>query len=126
MCHSTGNFPYWSFPKGHIEENESTIDAAIREFKEETGFDCRLDNSDTFLYLGQIRQRKDKLVSAYALENNTLDPKKCFSNTIEFPVGSGKIIPEVDKYKWCTLLEAFDCINPSQISLLDKLMELKG
>jgi 8-oxo-dGTP pyrophosphatase MutT (NUDIX family) len=27
----------WSFPKGHSEENESELDAAIRETKEETG-----------------------------------------------------------------------------------------
>ena len=27
----------WSFPKGKIEQNESRLDAAIREIKEETG-----------------------------------------------------------------------------------------
>jgi len=27
----------WSFPKGHPEDNESELDAAIRETKEETG-----------------------------------------------------------------------------------------
>jgi len=28
---------YWGFPKGHIEENESELDAARREIFEETG-----------------------------------------------------------------------------------------
>ncbi len=28
---------HWDFPKGHIESNESEIDAALRETKEETG-----------------------------------------------------------------------------------------
>jgi 8-oxo-dGTP pyrophosphatase MutT (NUDIX family) len=30
---------HWSFPKGHIEKNESVIDTALRETKEETGID---------------------------------------------------------------------------------------
>jgi len=29
---------YWGFPKGHLEENEQPLDAAIREVCEETGF----------------------------------------------------------------------------------------
>lgn len=32
----------WSFPKGHVEEGESDIDAARREVKEETGLDTEL------------------------------------------------------------------------------------
>ena len=31
------NGGHWSFPKGHKEEGESDKDAALREFKEETG-----------------------------------------------------------------------------------------
>ena len=29
---------YWGFPKGHLEEGENPIQAAIREVQEETGF----------------------------------------------------------------------------------------
>ena len=32
----------WSFPKGHIEEGETTEAAAIREVREETGIDGRI------------------------------------------------------------------------------------
>lgn len=31
-----------SFPKGHLEDNESLEEAAIRETREETGRDCKL------------------------------------------------------------------------------------
>ena len=31
---------YWGFPKGHAEENETPIQAALRELKEETNLEC--------------------------------------------------------------------------------------
>ena len=38
LCHPTRSkwFGSYSFPKGGIEEDESTLDAALRELKEET------------------------------------------------------------------------------------------
>jgi bis(5'-nucleosidyl)-tetraphosphatase len=35
--HNKGH--YWGFPKGHAEEGETPIEAAIRELKEETNLD---------------------------------------------------------------------------------------
>lgn len=33
----------WNFPSGHVELGETMAEAAIREVKEETGYDVRLD-----------------------------------------------------------------------------------
>ena len=33
---------YWSFPKGHIEEGQSTQQAALREVREEGGIDAEI------------------------------------------------------------------------------------
>ena len=33
---------FWSFPKGHQEANETDIETAIRETKEETGLDVKI------------------------------------------------------------------------------------
>jgi 8-oxo-dGTP pyrophosphatase MutT (NUDIX family) len=40
------NHDDWSFPKGHIEKNESPIEAAKREVLEETGLSVRLISDD--------------------------------------------------------------------------------
>ncbi|MBQ6333951.1 MAG: NUDIX domain-containing protein [Erysipelotrichaceae bacterium] len=35
----------YGFPKGHLEDDETEIEAAIREIKEETGIDINIDTS---------------------------------------------------------------------------------
>ena len=52
MVNQHGNS--WSFPKGHLEQNESLLDAAIREITEETGL-VELEFID---YLGSYQRYK--------------------------------------------------------------------
>jgi len=40
----------WIFPKGHLEERERPIDAAVREVREETGIEIEVDG-----YVGSTR-----------------------------------------------------------------------
>ncbi len=37
------NTGHWSFPKGHVEGNETEIETALREIKEETSLDVLID-----------------------------------------------------------------------------------
>ncbi len=37
------NSGHWSFPKGHVEDNETEVETALREIKEETGIDVIID-----------------------------------------------------------------------------------
>jgi ADP-ribose pyrophosphatase YjhB (NUDIX family) len=42
----------WTFPKGHLEAGETAEEAAVREVKEETGWDCRITRS-----LGEVNYK---------------------------------------------------------------------
>lgn len=39
------NQGHWSYPKGHVEAYESELETALREVKEETNLDVRIDNN---------------------------------------------------------------------------------
>lgn len=95
----------WSIPKGLLEENEEALEAAKREFAEETGFDI----VGEFIDLGELKQPSKKIVHAWALEKNIDTSKiKCNSFSLEWPPKSGKIkdYPEIDKGQWFDIDEA--------------------
>src|SRR5438874_11320930 len=54
----------WSIPKGIYEEGEPPLEAARREFTEETG----LVVDDDFIPLGEFKQPGGKIVSAWLVE----------------------------------------------------------
>lgn len=51
------NSGHWSFPKGHVEGDETEVETAIREIKEETGIDVIIDQ--TFREIVTYSPRKD-------------------------------------------------------------------
>jgi predicted NUDIX family NTP pyrophosphohydrolase len=111
----------WTIPKGEYLKGELPLDAAKREFHEETG----LPVSEPFLYLDSITQKGGKIVTAWAFEGDC-DPAKMISNLceVEWPPRSGRIIeiPEVDRGAWFTIDEAKKHIKETQIPLLDRLL----
>lgn len=110
----------WGVPKGEYNPSEDPLDAAVREFAEETGFNA----APPFLPLGEIRQRNRKLVTAWAFAGDC-DPTQLVSNTcdIEWPPRSGRrmTIPEVDRGHWFSLAEAVEFMRPDQHELLNRL-----
>ena len=112
----------WSVPKGEFTDSENPLDAAIREFEEETGIKLK----GNFIELEQIQQKGGKLVLAWAIEGD-LDPASIRSNTfkMEWPPKSGKWIevPEIDKATWFPLELAKEKINPAQQALLEDLKQ---
>lgn len=114
----------WSIPKGMVEPNETTLDAAIREFHEETG----MYSTGPYKPLGWLKTRGGKILHAWAFFGAWDSVDGIVSNTIqmEFPYRSKKFItiPEVDRAAWWTFEEAIKRLNPSQVPLLIKTKEL--
>lgn len=110
----------WSIPKGKIEPGEDPLEAACREFEEETGFKPR----GPYHPLKPIRQRSGKIVYAWAFEGDC-DPKRIKSSTfeMEWPPRSGQIrkFPEIDRAQFFTIEEAKRKILPAQVPLLEEL-----
>jgi predicted NUDIX family NTP pyrophosphohydrolase len=114
----------WSIPKGEFEPPEDPLEAAQREFKEETGFAV----SGPFAPLVPVKQSGGKVVHAWAVEAPGLDAKAICSNTfsLEWPPRSGQSrdFPEVDRAAWFALPHARNKILKGQLPLLDELQDL--
>ena len=112
----------WSIPKGLVDEGEDLLEAAKREFLEETG--TVVDGE--FLDLGAHKQPGGKTVVAWACEGD-LDPASLKSNTFspEWPQRSGRTaeFPEVDRAAWYSIDEALMKINKGQKPIIAALAE---
>jgi predicted NUDIX family NTP pyrophosphohydrolase len=113
----------WSIPKGQVKDGEDGMEAARREFQEETGGVVAGD----FSKLGEVRQSSGKTVIAWAAEGDC-DPSALHSNTclVEWPPRSGRQleIPEIDRGAWFTIGEARQRILKGQLPFLDRLQRL--
>jgi predicted NUDIX family NTP pyrophosphohydrolase len=113
----------WTIPKGLPNEGEDLVDAARREFEEETG----IRPNGPFHPLGSVKQKAGKQIHAWACEGDA-DPTQIKSNDVrlEWPPRSGRWItfPEIDRCDWFDLKTAKEKINKAQIEFLDELERL--
>lgn len=88
---------HWSFPKGHIEKNETGVMTALREIKEETNLSAIIDENFCQQVVYSPKKNVKKYVTYYAGFN---------------PKGDVKVQKEeVDTYKWLSLDKALDLIT---------------
>jgi predicted NUDIX family NTP pyrophosphohydrolase len=112
----------WGLPKGEYAAGEDPLDAARREFEEETG----LPPSGDFVPLGAFVQSKAKTVQVWAVEGD-FDPSQLRSNlfSMEWPPKSGRMAeyPEADRAGWFGREAAARKILKGQLPILEALFD---
>jgi predicted NUDIX family NTP pyrophosphohydrolase len=106
----------WSIPKGEFEPGEDPLDAARREFTEETSLAVAGD----FVPLKPLKQPGGKIVHAWAVQGDA-DPARVRSNSF---VLKGREYPEIDRAAWFGLADARKKILRGQVGFLDELERL--
>jgi predicted NUDIX family NTP pyrophosphohydrolase len=115
----------WMVPKGLIELDEPPLDAAIREFREETG----IEPPPVTQALSPLRQAGGKTVLCWAAKGD-LDLTAFAPGhfEMEWPPRSEKraSFPEVDRIAYFDEKEALARILPSQAPLISEVVARLG
>jgi predicted NUDIX family NTP pyrophosphohydrolase len=113
----------WTIPKGEPDPEEDLLDAAKREFEEETG----IVPKGPFVPLTSVKQKGGKIVHAWAFEGD-YDGKPIVSNTftMEWPPKSGRQaeFPEIDRAEFFDVSVAKRKVKAAQDSLIDELEQV--
>lgn len=105
----------WSFPKGHMEKDENTLETALRELREESGI-MRIDILDIpiineeyeVIRKGITHLKINKYFVGYVLNKNVDIDKS-----------------EIVNYKWVTYKEAVDTFLSFQNTRAEVLQKVK-
>lgn len=117
----------WSVIKGEHDEGDDPVEAARREWVEETGTQVPYGE---LVPLGEVRQRSGKRVNAWAVHSPRLNPDTFVSNTfkMEWPPNSGRMesFPEIDRAAWMDVETAAVKLVAAQRPLLAALAKAVG
>jgi predicted NUDIX family NTP pyrophosphohydrolase len=110
---------YWAYLKGGVEKDESYADAAIREFKEESGLSLEDCESKMLIPLGTSPQNPKKTVIAFGLHYPNINPDECHSN-----MADNGLNPEIDSYRWMTYDQLKKCTHQMHLIFYEKLLKM--
>lgn len=95
LCHATGTY-HWDIPKGGSHADESPIEAALRETREETGL---VFAPPQLTDLGRLPYRPNKDLHLFATLTPRFDAAQCVCDS-HFRDGWGRERPEMDGFEW--------------------------
>ena len=116
---------FWGIPKGHVESSETILEAALREFNEETGLAA---SQEHLFSLGKVIECNGKHVYAWAFcgDCDTSQPVNSNLFEMEWPVKSGNMgwYPEIDRLEFFDTRLARYKIEFPQVRFIDRLEEI--
>lgn len=131
ITHPTNHqeFGSWSIPKGQPDENESFLDAAVREMLEETTIDLNgmvLNPQIKITTLpNTIYMSGKKTLYSFLVEHRDLDDVEVVCNSMVYrKTGS---FPENDRYRWVHMSHTYmlrQYLHESQIANLELVTEI--
>ena len=114
----------WSIPKGIINDGESALDAALREFGEEIGSPApRVE----YTLLGDFRYVSGKVVTVFVGESDfAVETLNSGTFELEWPRNSGRFhtVPELDDVGWFGLDDARIRLVKGQVPVMSALQDL--
>ena len=94
---------FYGFPKGHVEGNETEVETAIRETKEETNLDVVVDESKRFEISYIVNDNIDKKVVYFLAkltgENNIIAQEEEINEVIWVDIDKAEDILTFDNLK---------------------------
>jgi len=121
LCHVTGQ-DHWDLPKGGAHADESPLQAALRETREETGLDlaagalCELGRFD-------YRPKKDLHLFATLMPRFDVAGLSCESHFSQ--LGTGRRLPEMDGYDWVGFERVGECCTAKMAAVLHGRLSLQ-
>jgi predicted NUDIX family NTP pyrophosphohydrolase len=112
----------WSFPKGLVDEGEPVIDAAWREFGEETGLGLDVDRSAAH-DLGVVSTSAKSIQIFAVIAEPRLNEFAPGMFELEWPPRSGRMqsFAEIDRIAWVGMDEARTLLSAGQRPFVDRL-----
>ncbi len=98
LCHATGS-NRWDIPKGLRDAGETSVAAALRELREETGLELD-ERQIRDLGVHQYLPRKDLQLFLLDPPDPSIDIGPCTCSTFYTARSGNRQIPEVDAYRW--------------------------
>ena len=106
LCHVTRSGDRWDFPKGKAEIDESDLQAAIRELREETGLE--LNQLDRFVDLGRHGYQREKDLHLFYVNVPLVEVEKLHCDTLVI----GRDYPEMDGFELVPSAKAVERLGP--------------
>lgn len=104
------NKGHWDFPKGHMEDDETEYDTALRETKEETNLDVVIDASKRYVVTYSPKEGVIKDVVYFKATPITKDIEPQ--------------IKEIKEVKWFSFTDALDILtHDDSKKILKKIIE---